>query len=145
MLVLLCMALTTATAKSVVFTLKNGTLVYYLLGGETAPMLRFVDGKATINADEYTISNIKNFYISATDDPNAIENVLTEQDISYTGNTLVVKASSTKGVKVFGTNGSEVKADIQQSGDIITVNLNNLERGAYVISTGDSSFKVMKK
>ena len=47
------LACMTATAKSVVFTLSNGTKIYYLLGGETNPVMRFVDGKITVNADSY--------------------------------------------------------------------------------------------
>lgn len=131
--------------KSLVLTLKNGTLVYYLLGGETSPLLRFVDGQMTLNDDKYEFSNIKNFYISETDDPNAIESVLTEKKISYSANTLVVNTSNSSKIKVFTTGGTEVKADVNRSGEITTINLNNLPTGAYVISTGTTSFKVMKK
>lgn len=134
-----------AVAKSVVFTLANNTKVYYLLGGETNPMLRFVDGKATVNADVYEISDIKNFYISSEDDPNAIESAVAASNMTYSANTLVVKAGEVKAVKVYSLGGQEVNADIQQSGEVITVNLNSLEKGAYIISTGNASFKVLKK
>jgi hypothetical protein len=46
---------------------------------------------------------------------------------------------------VFTVGGTEVKAEVNQSGDIATVNLNNLPTGAYVINTGSTTFKVMKK
>lgn len=134
-----------AMAKSVVFTLANNTKVYYLLGSETNPMMRFVDGKMTVNADTYNFSDIKNFYISSEDDPNAIESTLAASNMTYSANTLVVKASEVKSVKVYSVGGKEVNADIQKAGDVITVNLNGLEKGAYVISTGDASFKVLKK
>lgn len=134
-----------AMAKSVVFTLANNTKVYYLLGSETNPMMRFVDGKMTVNADTYNFSDIKNFYISSEDDPNAIESTLAASSMTYSANTLVVKASEVKSVKVYSVGGKEVNADIQKAGDVITVNLNGLEKGAYVISTGDASFKVLKK
>ena len=59
---LLGFSLLPAGAKSVVFTLNDGTLVYYLLGGEVAPVMRFGDeGTLTINADSYEVSGIKNF------------------------------------------------------------------------------------
>lgn len=134
-----------AMAKSVVFTLANNTKVYYLLGSETNPMMRFVDGKMTVNADTYNFSDIKNFYISSEDDPNAIESTLAASSMTYSANTLVVKASEVKSVKVYSVGGKEVNANIQKAGDVITVNLNGLEKGAYVISTGDASFKVLKK
>lgn len=134
-----------AMAKSVVFTLANNTKVYYLLGSETNPMMRFVDGKMTVNADTYNFSDIKNFYISSEDDPNAIESTLAASSMTYSANTLVVKASEVKSVKVYSVGGKEVNADIQKAGDVITVNFNGLEKGAYVISTGDASFKVLKK
>ena len=134
-----------AVAKSVVFTLTNNTKVYYLLGGETNPMMRFVDGKVTVDADAYEISDIKNFYISAEDDPTAIEITLATSNLSYSANTLVMHANEVKAVKVYSAGGQEVNADIQKAGDVITVNLNGLEKGTYIISTGKSSLKVMKK
>ncbi len=141
----LLMATGMAEAKSLVLTMKNGTKVYYLLGGETNPMMRFVDGQVTVDADEYTITNIKNFYISETDDPTAIENVLSKNDVSYNANTLVINSSNVKDVKVYSANGTQVKAEIQKAGDIITVDLNSLATGTYIINAGGSSFKVMKR
>lgn len=133
-------------AKSLVLTLKDGTLVYYLLGGETSPMMRFVDGKVTVDADEYTISGIKNFYISEEDDPNSIEDIKGNKDFAnYSNNTLIVKTSKTKSVKVFNINGAEMDADIQKSDDMTSVALNRLPKGAYIIRVGESSFKVIKK
>ena len=61
-LCLLCLASMGAMAKSLVLTLSDGTLVYYLLGGETDPRMRFVEGKIEVNTDVYEISGIKNFY-----------------------------------------------------------------------------------
>lgn len=133
-------------AKSLVLTLKDGTLVYYLLGGETNPMMRFVDGKVTVDADEYTISGIKNFYISEEDDPNSIEDIKGNKDFAnYSNNTLIVKTSKTRSVKVFNINGAEMDADIQKSDDMTSVALNRLPKGAYIIRVGESSFKVIKK
>jgi hypothetical protein len=43
-----------------VLTLSNEKKVYYLLDNKTATMMRFIDGKITVEADEYTFSNIKN-------------------------------------------------------------------------------------
>lgn len=133
-------------AKSLVLTLKDGTLVYYLLGGETSPMMRFVDGKVTVDADEYTISGIKNFYISEEDDPNAIESLRSDKNnANFQNNTLIVKSGASKSVKVYTMSGAEVEADINTTGEMTSVGIGNLPKGAYVIKIGNSSFKVLKK
>lgn len=134
-----------AVAKSVVFTLANNTKVYYLLGGETNPMMYFIDGQLVVNDDTYEFSGIKNFYISSEDDPNAIESTFVANNMVYSANTLVVKATDAKAVKVYAMSGKEVNADVQKANDVITVNLNGLDKGAYIISVGDASIKVFKK
>ncbi|MEE0521391.1 MAG: T9SS type A sorting domain-containing protein [Bacteroidaceae bacterium] len=144
-LFLLCLACATATAKSLVFTLSNGTKVYYLLGGETNPMMRFADGKMTVNADTYEFTGIKNFYISAEDDPNSIEDLLEKRDISFKDNTVVIQSADAKNAAVFSASGTAMQADIMKDGDIITINLNSLPSGNYVIKAGKVSFKVSKK
>lgn len=141
----MCLVSLTTMAKSVVFTLSDGTKVYYLLGGETNPVLRFVDGKMKVDADLYELSGIKNFFISEEDDPNGIEALLSKQNITIKANTVVVNSSAVKTLKVFTLSGVEVKADVQRQNDVLTVDLNSLEKGTYVISTGKSSLKVMKK
>lgn len=133
-----------ASAKSVVFTLSDGTLVYYLLGGDTNPIMRFVDDKVVVNADTYEFSGIKNFYISNEDDPNAIENVLAKSSIKYDGNTVVVSAAKGKTVKVFAVNGTEVKAPISTAEGYAAVDMSGLQKGTYIISVGSSSIKVQK-
>ena len=140
-----CLAYAGAMAKSVVFTLVDGTKVYYLLGGQTNPKLRFVEGKMTVDADVYEFSDIKKFYISEEDDPNAIEDVLTEKEISFRSNVLIVKAGNAGAVRVYTAAGVRVNANVVASDGIVTVDLNGLKEGAYVISVGKSSFKVLKK
>lgn len=133
-----------ASAKSVVFTLKDGTLVYYLLGGETNPVMRFTEGGITVNADEYELSDIKNFYISSTDDPNGIEQTLEAQQFSYSANRFVLKSKAER-VAVYALGGEKVNAQVESAGGYVVVNLSALPAGAYVIRVGESSFKVMKK
>ena len=134
-----------ASAKSVVFTLNDGTKVYYLLSAEVSPMLRFKDGKMVVNEDTYEFTNIKNFYISEEDDPNAIEKVLAKHNVTFEANTVVINSDSVKILKVYTLDGMEVKVPVEKSESVISVNLNGLERGTYLISTGDSSLKVLKK
>lgn len=134
-----------ASAKSVVFTLNDGTKVYYLLSAEVSPMLRFKDGKMVVNEDTYEFTDIKNFYISEEDDPNAIEKVLAKHNVTFKANTVVINSDSVKILKIYTLDGVEVKVPVEKSENVISVNLNGLERGTYLISTGDSSLKVLKK
>ena len=144
-LIFLCIASMTATAKSVVFTLADDTKVYYLLGGETNPMMRFADGKLTVEADTYEFTDIKNFYISAEDDPAGIGNLLTKHNFSFQDGTVVLQSADAKNAAVFTTDGKAVQAGIVRNGDIFTVNLNSLPEGSYIIKAGKTAFKVSKK
>lgn len=144
-LFLLCLTCLTAMAKSVVFTLADNSKVYYLLGGEITPMMRFADGKMTVNADTYEFADIKNFYISAEDDPSGIENMLTERNFSFKSGMVVIQSASAKNAAVFSIDGKAVEADIVKNGDILTIDLNALPAGNYIIKAGKSAFKVTKK
>ena len=144
-LFLLLMTSVGASARSVVFTLSDDTKVYYLLSSEVNPVLRFKEGKMVVNDDVYEFSDIKNFYISEEDDPNAIEPVLSKLNMTFKENTVIIRSETVKAVKVYTLNGEEVKAPVEKTDDVISVNLNGLEKGTYLISTGDSSLKVLKK
>ena len=134
-----------ASAKSLVFTLSDGTKVYYLLSADVNPILRFKDGRMTVNEDAYEFSDIKHFYISDEDDPNAIETVLSKQNVTFSANTVIIRSDAVKTLKVYTLDGVEVKAPVQKTDDVISVNLNGLEKGTYLISTGTTSLKVLKK
>ena len=131
--------------KSLVLTLANNTLVYYVLGGDKNPMMRFADGKVCVNSDEYAFSNIKNFYISETDDPSGIEHLLKEQQITYKAGTLIVNTDSPESIGVYNANGMKVSVPVELSGDAVAVSLNQLPKGVYVVRVGESSFKVLKQ
>ena len=131
--------------KSLVLTLANNTLVYYMLGGDKNPMMRFADGKVCVNSDEYAFSNIKNFYISETDDPSGIEHLLKEQQITYKAGTLIVNTDNPESIGVYNANGMKVSVPVEQSGDAVAVSLNQLPKGVYVVRVGESSFKVLKQ
>lgn len=131
--------------KSLVLTLANNTLVYYVLGGAKNPMMRFADGKVCVESDEYTFSNIKNFYISETDDPSGIEHLLKEQQITYKAGTLIVHTDSPESISVYTVNGMKISVPVEQAGNVVAVSLNQLPKGVYVVRVGESSFKVFKK
>lgn len=132
------------SAKSLVLTLKNGTLVYYLLDGESNPMLRFVDGGMTIDTDKYEFSNVKNFYISNTDDPNGIEHV-TGKAMQYSDNRLIIDAGEANTANVYTLDGRKVDVQTLQVNGKSIIDLNTLPQGSYIIAIGETSFKVFKK
>lgn len=134
-----------ATAKSLVFTLNDGTKVHYQLSSEVNPIMRFKEGKMLVNDDVYEFDGIKNFYLSDEDAPNAIENVQSKPNVTFKANTVLIPADAVKVLKVFTVEGVEVKTVIQNEGDVFSVDLNGLAKGVYVISTGKSSLKVTKK
>lgn len=134
-----------ATAKSLVFTLNDGTKVYYQLSSEVNPIMRFKEGKLLVNDDVCEFDGIKNFYLSDEDAPNAIENVQSKPNVTFKANTVLIPADAVKVLKVFTVDGVEVKTVIQNEGDVFSVDLNGLAKGVYVISTGKSSLKVIKK
>ena len=131
--------------KSLVLTLANNTLVYYVLGGAKNPMMRFADGKVCVESDEYTFSNIKNFYISETDDPSGIEHLLKEQQITYKAGTLIVHTDNPESISVYTVNGMKISVPVEQAGNVVAVSMTQLPNGVYVVRVGESSFKVFKQ
>ena len=144
-LLLVLMTSLGVSAKSVVFTMNDGTKVYYLLSTGVNPILRFKEGRMVVNEDAYEFSDIKNFYISETDDPNAIDFLPSGKDVTMAANTVIIPADAVRDVKVYMVDGKEVKGRVEKTDHDIIVHLNELEKGTYVISTGKSSMKVMKK
>lgn len=121
-----------ASARSILFTLQDGTEVYYLLGGETNPVMKFIDKQLTVNADNYEFSNIARFIISQTDDPNAIE-----------PQTISVKTNNN--ISVFTLDGKQVKVDTTTQGGFNAIRTSNLPKGIYIVKIGNQSMKVVKQ
>lgn len=140
----LCLSISALTAKSLVMTLADGTLVYYLLGGDVNPMLRFVDGGVTVNADAYSFSNLKNFYISLTDDPNGIEHKLAEAKVSYSHHVLAIPSVGAGSVQVFSVDGTRVYPVVRSEAGFLFVDLSHLPQGVYAVKAGNTSLKVIK-
>lgn len=142
------MAAFVVEAKSVVFTLTDGTLVYYLLSNtSSAPIMQMREGGIVVNADAYEFTQIKNFYISSTDDPmlTGVAGVQKDEAPTFAGGVLTLKAVDVNAVKVYDAAGAEVNAVVNVVGDGVTVSLQHLGKGTYVVNTGSASFKVMKR
>ncbi len=132
------------SAKSLVLTLKNGTLVYYLLGGEANPMMRFTNGDIVVNTDKYEFGNIKNFYISATDDPSGITHIMGET-FQYDHNIVVVNTEKSLPIKIYACDGHKITTCSQQVKGQTIIDLNPLPQGVYIVTIGESSLKIFKK
>ena len=133
------------SAKSLVLTLGNGTRVYYLLGEDTNPMMKVINGDIIVNADSYEFSNIKNFYISETDDPSGIEQTTQGAASKFYNNSVIFEADKPLSVRVFSSDGREVRVrPIQREGQTI-VNLHTLPQGAYIIAAGGATLKIVKR
>ena len=131
--------------KSLVLTLNDGSRVYYLLGGDVDPMMRFVDGGMTVNADSYVFAEIKNFCISDEDDPNGVEQILSRAGASYKGNMVCMQVSQEVPVKVCSLDGRSVQVTVRVVDDVVCVDLNALPTGIYMVSIGNTSLKVIKE
>ena len=135
-----------SSAKSLVLTLNDGAKVYFIMTTTDIPVMRVKDGTITVNGEgSYTFSQIKSFVISETDDPNAIEDVAGDSGVGFRANTLLLSCDIAK-VKVYNASGALVEANISSvGGGRVSVDLNGLNNGVYLISTGNTSFKIMKK
>jgi hypothetical protein len=133
------------SAKSLVLTLSDGTLVYYLLGGTVSPMMKFIDGGFTVNADAYEFSGIKNFYISSTDDPTGVTSVAAVGGKPVFDGSLLRVATAGTEVAVYTADGKRVAAPVSRAGDFTTVDMSGLGRGVYLVRIGGASMKVLKK
>ena len=148
--VLLTLILATAgilsgSAKSLVLTLKNGTKVYFLITSTSYPMMKIKDGEITLGDEHrYTFPELASFVVSNTDDPNGVENVESNPTHTYKSNTIIFAGNADK-VNVFNASGAQVEAEVSENDGRVAVNLNELPNGVYVVNTGSTSFKVIKK
>lgn len=136
------------SAKSVVLTLNDThkTKVFFKLGGDENPkMVLESDGSFTLNGLPYTLSNLLNFYISATDyagdrytedgdEMSAIEPV-----INIDGSLLSMNQSG-KAIKVYTLDGKLIHATAPGE----KLQLDTLPKGTYVITNGVSTLKMAK-
>ena len=106
-LLLVLMTSLGVSAKSVVFTMNDGTKVYYLLSTGVNPILRFKEGRMVVNEDAYEFSDIKNFYISETDDPNAIDFLPSGKDVTMAANTVSINFPCGVVVSIFSFSDSK--------------------------------------
>lgn len=128
-------------AKSVVFVLADGTEVYYLI--DKTPVMKWADGVVTVETDTYTVEGISRFYISETDEPNAIEDVVAKAGLHMDGSNIVVKTAGK--VDVYTVDGKSVDARQTMSGGYVSVDTSTLPQGIYIVRIGNQSMKFLKR
>lgn len=128
-------------AKTLVFTLTNGTKVYYTLDVPTdglryAPVVKFSQGMVTVNGDSYEWSGIKEFRLSDEGDPAGImsHGVSVETDAP---------------AAIYSTEGKKV-GEAESYASFQRLDLSHLPKGVYVVKVGgkgngETSFKFTKK
>ena len=134
---------TRTDARSLVLVLSDGTEVYYLLDADASPVMKFTDGKVAVNADNYTFSGIKKFFVSDTDDPNAIGATTAAQDKPTLKDGLLCIRSGAD-TQLFTADGRLVGQAVATKDGRTTVNTNGLPAGTYIVKSGWNSFKFTK-
>lgn len=144
LLMMLCLLLSVAgaSAKSLVIELADGTQVYYLLGGETSPTMTVANGEVTLNADKYSFTEVKRFFISEEDQPTGIDGRKSEGQTEMKDGVLYVATSEP--VSVYTTDGRLVSKGKSNGGVRSAIDTESLTSGIYVIRYGKKSFKFIK-
>ena len=132
-----------ASAKSLVLELNDGTLVYYLLGGETNPVLRFDGDEVMVDADKYAFTDVAKFFISEENQPTAIDGKPAEAQTEMKDGQLYVSTQET--VAVYTTDGRLVSRARQAGKGCSVVDASQLAAGVYVVRYGKKSFKFVKR
>ncbi len=124
-------AISSAEAKSIVFTLNSGTQIYYKISSDAPPrMVLYDNGTFTMNGKEYAFDDVKHFAYSATD---------------YDG-----EIGTEDGIVSIDENGLSMKGDIRiysLDGKLVSKGgeLDNLKPGTYIISNGTTTLKLQKR
>jgi len=133
-----------ASAKSLVLEMADGTKIYYLLGGEVNPKMTINDGEVYVNMDKYMFANIAKFYISDTDDPAlAIDDVQSDASLTFKDGKIFMQTAGP--VRIYTADGRLVDTKVTTMGTLQTVDANSLETGTYILRVNGKSVKFMKK
>ena len=144
---LLCLLapLSAVQGRSVVFTLADGSQAWYQLGGERAPMLRFADGEAVVDADRYQFADILSFAVSEQDAPSGIAAATTASSVVMKGQELVVPAPDGVRPVIYHMAGRRMDVLVTTVSGSCVFRLQSLPVGGYVLKAGKMSFRFWKK
>lgn len=134
---LMASLIATGFSKSVVFNLKNGTQVYYLIDQDNAPQMALLpDGSIRVNGQQYTLQEVRSFRISATDYSGAPG---TQQGATGIAQIEQEQCRMEGHVRVLTADGRLVQEGENR------VDLNALAPGIYLISNGSETLKIQKR
>lgn len=138
------MAWSSTQARSLVLLLNDGTEVYYTLGGEEHPSMRFVGGDVVVSTSRYAFSDIKKFFISETDEPAALlSEHIGQKDFSLSEGTVYARSDAV--IKIYNLDGREMKVSRQTTGKLTTVDTRSLPQGTYLLLVGNKQMKFVKR
>ena len=132
----------------------------------TALHLLFADGSdkwflfssqpvVTFSADELTVTTydaavvftfdaVKEFLFDTPDEDGILRNPQTPR-IVQAGNAVLVYGSATDAVSLYDLSGRKLGANVQRQDDAVSISLQSLPTGIYVIRINNQSIKVTKK
>lgn len=139
----------------------NSTEANYSFWLKDKPKITFKSGNTLEVSDSktstphtFTFSSTFHFEVKEnnTGIPTDIEDIKEEiapatLHLSFTDDNTII-ANGVEGnarAQVFAINGRVAATDIERSGDRLTIHLNSLPQGVYVIRIGNQSFKIYKK
>ena len=141
--VLMLLAATSVSAKSVVVVLNDSTKIYYLISNGK-PVLKMQEKGFTVNnQDTYEFDTFDRFFISNEDsDPTGIQQ-LTENELLFEDGSLVVESSMR--AMLYSIDGKPMNVTMRQMGSKQAFELSALPRGTYILRYGNKSMKFTKK
>lgn len=114
---------------------------------ENEPTIAFDDGKITLNYTTYMIGDISKY--SFKDSSNALSSITNDKGLlSFSADGLIVIAGNDTYTvpMVYDMSGRQVSARVKASNDgTYTLDIRHLASDHYIITIGDTSFKIYKK
>ncbi len=152
-LFLLMLHVCLVSARSLVIELKDGTKMYYIVSLDENPCLVFDQGNMSIQSDQFTVSDVRKFYISETDNPNQLSNPLQEEAFRSTGLATEslhiilenLNPEEQPEVSLFSIDGKLLESSYSFRGRELILETSALARGIYILKIGSKSLKFQKK
>lgn len=136
--------------ETLVLELKDGTKEYFFLNDK--PVIYFNGETLKFKTDDFStdLENISSFSFKSLDREvvTSVDAFKTEKQVTITytdGKSVLIQGISIKDVRVYTTDGRLAKAEITNLDGAVSVNLQTLKSGIYIIKTNKQSFKINKK
>lgn len=135
------------SARCIIFSLTDGSLVYYQLASDNCPMMSFSDSGFTMNDDIYTFGDIDYFYYTKEDAPTSIETVkeMNNTAVLTINNQIITISNTSANISLYTIDGKMIPADIIHSDLGISVDISSIPGGIYILRSDFTSFKFTKK